>query len=74
MAKPWRKGEFTSPAQVKSPRGPNSGYAAVGRAQKTVLRLLKTARGQIDGIIKMVEDDRYCMDISQQLTCAPPRR
>ena len=32
-----------------------------------VLRLLKTARGQIDGIIKMVEDNRYCMDISQQL-------
>ena len=36
--------------------------------QKTVLRLLKTARGQIDGIIKMVEDDHYCMDISQQVT------
>ena len=35
--------------------------------QKTVLRLLKTARGQIDGIIKMVEDDRYCMDISAQV-------
>ena len=35
--------------------------------QKTVLRLLKTARGQLDGIIKMVEEDRYCMDISQQL-------
>ena len=34
---------------------------------KQVLRLLKTARGQIDGIIKMVEEDRYCMDISQQL-------
>ena len=34
---------------------------------KKVLRLLKTARGQIDGIIRMVEDDRYCMDISQQL-------
>lgn len=31
------------------------------------LRLLKTARGQIDGIIKMVEDDRYCIDISTQL-------
>ena len=28
--------------------------------QKKVLRLLKTARGQIDGIIKMVEEDRYC--------------
>ena len=38
--------------------------------RKTVLRLLKTARGQIDGIIKMVEDDRYCMDISQQVTAA----
>jgi len=30
-------------------------------------RLLKTARGQIDGILKMVEDDRYCIDISNQL-------
>lgn len=35
--------------------------------QKTVLRLLKTARGQMDGIIKMVEEDRYCIDISNQL-------
>lgn len=34
---------------------------------KKVTRLLKTARGQIDGILKMVEDDRYCIDISQQL-------
>lgn len=38
--------------------------------QKTVLRLLKTARGQIDGIIKMVEENRYCMDISQQVAAA----
>ena len=30
------------------------------------LRLLKTARGQLDGILKMVED-RYCIDISQQV-------
>lgn len=34
---------------------------------KRVLRLLKTARGQLDGIIKMVEDDRYCIDISTQV-------
>ena len=33
----------------------------------TVLRQLKTARGQLDGIIKMVEEDRYCVDISNQL-------
>ena len=37
-------------------------------ADKTkVLRLLKTARGQLDGIIKMVEEDRYCIDISTQV-------
>ena len=38
------------------------------KADKTqVTRLLKTARGQIDGILKMIEDDRYCLDISHQL-------
>lgn len=31
------------------------------------LRRLKTVRGQVDGLIKMVEDDRYCIDISNQL-------
>lgn len=34
---------------------------------KKVERLLKTARGQIDGILKMVEENRYCIEISQQL-------
>ena len=32
-----------------------------------ITRLLKTARGQIDGILKMVEEDRYCLDVSSQL-------
>lgn len=31
------------------------------------LNLLKTARGQIEGVIKMIEDGRYCIDISKQL-------
>lgn len=35
--------------------------------KKQVLNLLKTSRGQIDGVIKMVEDDRYCVDISKQI-------
>lgn len=30
-------------------------------------RLLKTARGQIDGILKMIENDKYCVDISNQI-------
>lgn len=38
------------------------------KADKTdITRMLKTARGQIDGILKMVEEDRYCIDISNQL-------
>ena len=38
------------------------------KANKTeVSTLLKTARGQIDGILKMVDDDRYCIDIFNQV-------
>lgn len=32
-----------------------------------VLNLLKTSRGQIEGIVKMMEDDRYCVDVSKQI-------
>lgn len=35
--------------------------------KEKISRLLKTARGQLDGLLKMVEDDRYCIDISNQL-------
>ncbi len=34
---------------------------------KQVKKLLNMAKGQIEGIIKMVEEDRYCIDISNQL-------
>lgn len=34
---------------------------------EAIKRRLKTARGQIDGLIKMVDEDRYCVDISNQL-------
>lgn len=34
---------------------------------KNVVRHLKTVRGQIDGLIKMIEEDRYCIDISNQI-------
>ncbi|MEF9866114.1 MAG: metal-sensing transcriptional repressor [Oscillospiraceae bacterium] len=32
-----------------------------------VCRLIKTARGQLEGILTMIEQDRYCIDISNQL-------
>ena len=36
----------------------------------SVKRKLKIARGQLDGILRMVEEDRYCIDISNQLMAA----
>ena len=38
--------------------------------KKKAIIKLKTARGQIDGIIKMLDDDRYCVDISTQILSA----
>lgn len=35
--------------------------------KKKIIRLLNTARGQIEGIVRMVEEDRYCIDISNQI-------
>ena len=35
--------------------------------KKLVMKYLKTARGQIEGIMKMVDEDKYCVDISHQL-------
>ena len=35
--------------------------------RKRVEPLLRTARGQLDGVLKMIEDNRYCMDIVTQL-------
>ena len=34
---------------------------------KKTIKMLKTARGQIDGILKMIEEKRYCIDISNQI-------
>lgn len=39
-------------------------------AKKKAANKLKTARGQLDGIIKMIEEDRYCVDISTQILSA----
>jgi DNA-binding FrmR family transcriptional regulator len=34
------------------------------------LQALKTSKGQIEGIIKMIDDGRYCVDISNQIIAA----
>ena len=38
--------------------------------KKQAMQALKTVRGQIDGIIHMIEDGRYCIDISNQFFAA----
>lgn len=38
--------------------------------KKKVGHLLRIARGQIDGVLKMIEEDAYCMDISNQIMAA----
>ncbi|MDP9403381.1 MAG: metal-sensitive transcriptional regulator [Actinomycetota bacterium] len=34
----------------------------------SVLNRLKTARGHLDAVIRMVEDDRYCPEVMKQLS------
>ncbi|AEB76273.1 metal-sensing transcriptional repressor [Clostridium botulinum] len=38
--------------------------------KKKAVQYLKTAKGQIDGILKMIDDSRYCIDISNQIIAA----
>lgn len=41
------------------------------KADKTeIVRLIKTARGQLDGVLRMIDDDRYCIDIVNQVLAA----
>jgi DNA-binding FrmR family transcriptional regulator len=36
--------------------------------RRNVLNRLKTARGHLDGIIRMVEEDTYCPEVMKQLS------
>ena len=35
-----------------------------------VSRLLKTARGQLDGVLRVFDEDQYCIDIANQILAA----
>lgn len=39
-------------------------------SHKSQLPRLKRARGQVDGVIRMIESERYCVDILTQLRAA----
>jgi len=39
----------------------------MNQEQKKAITALKTTKGQIEGIIKMIEEGRYCIDVSNQI-------
>jgi DNA-binding FrmR family transcriptional regulator len=45
------------------------GYLAAG-AKDDILRRLRRVEGQVRGIGGMVEDERYCIDVLQQISAA----
>ncbi|MBU3177831.1 metal-sensing transcriptional repressor [Clostridium estertheticum] len=38
--------------------------------QKEAKKILKISKGQIEATIKMIEDERYCVDVSNQIIAA----
>lgn len=36
--------------------------------KQPILNRLKTVRGHLDGIVKMVEDETYCVDLMKQIS------
>lgn len=42
----------------------------MNEGKKKAITKLKNARGQLDGIINMLEADRYCVDVSTQILSA----
>lgn len=41
---------------------------AISEKKRDALNRLKTVRGHLDGIIRMVEEDAYCVDLMKQVS------
>src|SRR5438132_5577758 len=39
-------------------------------AKREILNRLKTVRGHLDGIIRMVDEEEYCVDLMKQVSAA----
>lgn len=42
----------------------------MSKERDSALQNLKTCRGQMDGIIRMLDEGRYCIDVSNQIMAA----
>jgi DNA-binding FrmR family transcriptional regulator len=52
---------------MRTPDTPSTHYAAT---KDQILARLRRAEGQVRGIAGMVEDDRYCIEVLQQISAA----
>jgi DNA-binding FrmR family transcriptional regulator len=55
---------------AKIPRGRKKVSSLAGERKTDVMNRLKTVRGVADGIIKMVDEDVYCVDVIKQISAA----
>jgi DNA-binding FrmR family transcriptional regulator len=54
-----------------SPTPPGEGYTGgtmKEEYQRSVVNRLRTARGHLDAVLRMVEEDAYCPDVMKQLS------
>ncbi len=58
---------MTTSAKTQAPSTP--GYSTAG-ATGDILKRLKRIEGQVRGIAGMVENERYCIDVLQQISAA----
>jgi len=42
----------------------------MNKEKEDAVKALKISKGQIEAIIKMIEDGRYCVDVSNQIVAA----
>lgn len=42
----------------------------MNKEKQDAMKALKIGKGQIEAVIKMIEDERYCVDISNQIIAA----
>jgi CsoR family transcriptional regulator, copper-sensing transcriptional repressor len=64
---PFREGEETMTEQVKAAQGSAHGYIKEGDKEKLRNRL-KRIEGQVRGVQRMIEEEKYCVDILTQIS------
>ena len=59
--------QVAAPGRVDTPMGYNDAMRGYSKDKKAVLSRLRRIEGQVRGIEKMVDEDRYCIDVLTQV-------